>query len=86
MHKQIQVAEPVVSCPECGHQFPLSKALAAPIEAQVAQRLEAKFEERERLRKEEVEQRVAQAKLVSMMMSPALVLSAQEECCRVPSQ
>ena len=29
---------------------------------------------------------VAQAKLVSMMMIPALVWSAQEECWRVPSQ
>jgi hypothetical protein len=29
---------------------------------------------------------VAQAKLVSMMMRPALVRSAHDECWRVPSQ
>src|SRR5207249_6718421 len=53
--------EPEVACPECGHRFPLSKALVGPIEAQVARRLEAKYEQREREREEELARRLADA-------------------------
>src|SRR5437667_40554 len=53
--------EPTVTCPECGHRFPLSKALVGPIEAQVSQRLEVEYEQRARGREKELEQRLAEA-------------------------
>jgi hypothetical protein len=56
-----QAAEPVVVCPKCNHQFPLSKALTGPIEAQVVQRLQGEYDKRERQREQEVERRVTEA-------------------------
>jgi hypothetical protein len=61
MNNKSHTTEPVVTCPECGHRFPLSKALVGPIEAQVAQRLEAKYELRERQRDDEAQRRIAEA-------------------------
>lgn len=56
-----QAVEPVVACPKCQYRFPLSRALTGPIEAQVAQRLQAEYEERDRRREEEVRRRVVEA-------------------------
>ncbi len=61
MNTQSNAAEPVVTCPECGHGFALSKALVGPIEAQVVQRLEAKYQQRERQRDEEVQRQITEA-------------------------
>jgi hypothetical protein len=61
MNTPSQVAEPVVVCPKCKQQFPLSKALTGPIEAQVAQRLQAEYDKRERQREQELERRVTEA-------------------------
>jgi hypothetical protein len=61
MNMSSQVAEPVVVCPKCKQQFPLSKALTGPIEAQVAQRLQGEYDKRERQREQDVERRVAEA-------------------------
>jgi hypothetical protein len=61
MSAQLQVQEPVVVCPECGHPFPLTRALTGPIEAQVAQRLEAEYRRRDGEREVELRQRVEKA-------------------------
>lgn len=50
-----------MACPKCGHQFPLNEVLVGPIEAQVAQRLEAEYEKRARRSEKEVERRIADA-------------------------
>jgi len=46
MTTQLQDAGPVVACPRCGHKFALTDVLVGPIEAKVAQRLEAEYEKR----------------------------------------
>ncbi len=61
MSTQSQATEPVVKCPKCGNQLPLSTALTAPIEAEVTARLAAQYAERERLLQKDLEQRVLQA-------------------------
>ena len=71
METQNHTTEPVVTCPECGHRFPLSQALVGPIEAQVAQRLEAKYEQRERQRAEETQRHVAQAAALAAQKAKA---------------
>src|SRR5690349_20104764 len=48
MSAQSQVTEPVVVCPKCQNVIPLTKALTGPIESQVARRLQAQFQTRER--------------------------------------
>jgi hypothetical protein len=48
MSAQSQVTEPVVVCPKCQNVIPLTKALTGPIESQVARRLEAQYQARER--------------------------------------
>ncbi len=61
MSAEAQAAEQLVSCPKCGNQFALSKVLTGPIEAQVARRLEAEHQLRERERVEEFRRRLAAA-------------------------
>jgi hypothetical protein len=61
MSTQLHVQDPVVVCPECKHPFPLTKALTGPIEAQVAQRLEAEYRRRDSQREVELRQRVEKA-------------------------
>src|SRR5437763_5706274 len=78
MNTQSNQNEPVVACPECGHRFPLSAALVGPIEARVAQRLEAKYEQHDRQREEEALRRVAEATTRAAEKAKAEQVTAME--------
>ena len=61
MNAQLQVEDPVVICPECGHPFPVTTALTGPIEAQIAQRLEDEYRRRDHEREGGFHRRVTAA-------------------------
>ncbi len=61
MDAQDSITEPLVSCPQCSHRFPLSKALMGSIEADLTKQMEEKYALRERQLSDELEQKIRRA-------------------------